>query len=692
MAKDFGNNLATASVLPSGKVSSKVGGKKDKADFFRFSLSRRSNVSGVLSKLSNNADLVLLNSSGKVVLRSNRPGKNRELINATLEAGNYFVKVAGKSKVAKYQLSLKTAFLDGTDGGTNTIKPPKPPVEPPKPPVEPPVPPPNTPPVLSVNAGTTLARGTQATISSALLKATDAEQSAAQLTYKLDDAPENGTLLLNGVTLKSGSTFTQAAIDNNSLAYKNLPKSEAIAAGGLVDVLEVKGSGVFVAERNGGLATLKFKDVSTGKAETLSPNVDYVTGNASVLSLANGDIDGSNAAWTESGQLFYYNSETSAKPVNISAKLPVGFSGNNFDGLDGSNVIFESFDGNDYELFLFKGATGTLERLTDNADDDIGMVIKDNTVAWRSKGAGSLYDVYAYDITKGNPIQNAVNLTPNSLFGSSDADAFVAGVSGKNVVISATDPNGFDSELFFSNGSGNPTRLTTNNVQDTFAGIDGNIVVWTTGGSGSDLEIAVQDATTGTVILTQNDVDDVIQEVDGKNIVWSAADADGINRLYYRNGTGAVVPLTQGQPNRTGTDETFLGMDGVNVAWESFVNGANQLFFRNLATGTVKQITNQTAGSSPNFGEISGSNLLYSIGDGIFLADGNTGSSTTVATSGGSFQGFGKSSGFNVAWSSPTAGGEQGLFGNFAPKDGFGFAVADGAGGSTSGTFNITLG
>jgi hypothetical protein len=77
----------------------------------------------------------------------------------------------------------------------------------------------NTPPTLMVNAGLTVAEGATATITTAQLQVTDADQPAVNLTYTLSATPTNGALQLNGTLLLANDTFTQADIDVGLLTY-----------------------------------------------------------------------------------------------------------------------------------------------------------------------------------------------------------------------------------------------------------------------------------------------------------------------------------------------------------------------------------------------------------------------------------------------------------------------------------------
>ncbi|WP_186775838.1 LamG-like jellyroll fold domain-containing protein [Rubripirellula tenax] len=78
---------------------------------------------------------------------------------------------------------------------------------------------PNTEEVLATNS--TLAANADATtvITSANLQATDAEQSASELTYTMTSLPVNGTIVHDGTVLAQYGTFTQADIDNSLVVY-----------------------------------------------------------------------------------------------------------------------------------------------------------------------------------------------------------------------------------------------------------------------------------------------------------------------------------------------------------------------------------------------------------------------------------------------------------------------------------------
>ncbi len=77
----------------------------------------------------------------------------------------------------------------------------------------------DTTPTVPTNNGLTVNEGATGTIGQAQLEATDPQQSAAQLTFKIGTAPANGKVFRSGVELKANDTFTQQDINANLITY-----------------------------------------------------------------------------------------------------------------------------------------------------------------------------------------------------------------------------------------------------------------------------------------------------------------------------------------------------------------------------------------------------------------------------------------------------------------------------------------
>ncbi|WP_088892734.1 pre-peptidase C-terminal domain-containing protein [Leptolyngbya ohadii] len=112
-----GNTLNRARAIDlssSQPFSDRIGGA-DSRDFFRFSLSQHSSGVFSLTQLKADANLQLLNGSGRVVSTSARRGKSSESIRVTLDAGVYFLRVysgAGRNAAStRYRLSTSAIAL-----------------------------------------------------------------------------------------------------------------------------------------------------------------------------------------------------------------------------------------------------------------------------------------------------------------------------------------------------------------------------------------------------------------------------------------------------------------------------------------------------------------------------------------------------------------------------------------------------
>lgn len=78
----------------------------DKKDFYRFRVGSSSRLAVSLSRLTNNADIALLDRSRRVIGRSQRKGRRAEKIRTQLEPGTYFIRVSRRQGSTRYRLRL----------------------------------------------------------------------------------------------------------------------------------------------------------------------------------------------------------------------------------------------------------------------------------------------------------------------------------------------------------------------------------------------------------------------------------------------------------------------------------------------------------------------------------------------------------------------------------------------------------
>ena len=79
----------------------------------------------------------------------------------------------------------------------------------------------NDAPVQVRSVGISVAEGEARDITTARLEFSDVDNTEAELTYTITDAPDHGMLLLRGVDLGSGGTFTQDDIDEGRVQYQH---------------------------------------------------------------------------------------------------------------------------------------------------------------------------------------------------------------------------------------------------------------------------------------------------------------------------------------------------------------------------------------------------------------------------------------------------------------------------------------
>jgi hypothetical protein len=510
MAIEPGSTLKTAqkiSIADKPRIFKDVIGGQDKIDLYSFKVRRGSSFNLLLSKLRSNVDVSLLNRRGKTLIQSRLPGKRNEVISTTLETGTYYLRVVPRSqKQTSYQLSLSTR---------------------------------NATPTLSVTPEAKINLGANTVISNAFLKATDREQSTKQLVYTLTNAPRSGRLLLNGVELGIGNTFTQDDIDNARLSYVQLGNVTQLtnnetgerAAG--IDGTNVAWTGLIPNVDN----EIFFYEGATGTTTQLTDN--------QISEIASG-ISGINVVWSdEKGDAFFYNGVTKTA-TEISGNIDLnGIPGIRLDingGISGNNIILNSIDEVpndpaaidaltkllasgldtsklddlarllDLEVVLYNTATGATTRLTNNSTGDLAGGVSGANATW-SGFDGNDFEIFFYEGATGKTTQLTNNTT----------DDLISFVSGSNVVWTGSDGN--DDEIFFYNGTtGTTTQLTNNNTADLTAGISGTNVVWT-GFDGTDFEVFFYDSTTGTTTqLTNNNTIDLAGGVSGANVVWTGSD------------------------------------------------------------------------------------------------------------------------------------------------------------------------
>jgi hypothetical protein len=546
MPIDPGNTLKTAKniSISKPKVFRDFVSKEDRVDLYRFKLSRSRNFNLTLTNLRANIDVRLLNQRGKTLIQSRRSGKQSERISATLNSGTYYVQVTSRNrKRLSYRLALSALNTTST---------------------------PNTAPTLSIASELEVIQDNVTPISNVFLKATDQEQSSTKLVYTLTNSPRSGKLLLNGIELGIGSTFTQDDIDNARLTYAQQRKITQLTNNNVND--QASGiDGFNVAWTNFGQNTDSEIFFFNGSTRVTSP----LTNNES-NETATG-ISNTNVVWTDTGTVraFFYNGTTKST-VQVTGNIDVGgIAGTRFDttsGISGDNILLSSIDEIPTDPVAISTLVGLLQSgININNLDDVARLLDS--------------EVLLYNTTTGT----ITRLTNNS------TGDIAGGVSGSNAVWSGFD--GTDFEVFFYEGTtGKTTQLTNNNTDDLLPRISGSNVVWS-GFDGTDNEVFFYNsATGGTVPLTNNTTNDEVGGISGSNVVWTGFDGNDNEVFFYNGATGATTALTDNT-----TNDLAGGISGSNIVWTGFDGTDDEVFVSGFTpTDSLSFTVTDGSGGSTN--------------------------------------------------------------------------------------------
>ncbi|MHA2065268.1 MAG: hypothetical protein ACXABY_12905, partial [Candidatus Thorarchaeota archaeon] len=282
--------------------------------------------------------------------------------------------------------------------------------------------------------------------------------------------------------------------------------------------------------------------------------------------------------------------------------------------IDAGQITWQGYDGSDWEVFLFDGASIT--QLTDNSFDDSSPQIDAGQVTWR--GFDSLdNEIFFYNGTSttqltdnsfddSSPQIDAGQVTWRGFDGSDDEIFFYNGTSTTQLTDNSFDDsspqihagqvtwNGYDGsdyEIFLFDGA-STSQLTVNSFEDSSPQIDAGHVTWR-GSDGSDEEIFLFDGTS-TTQLTDNAFDDFMAEIDAGRVTWHGHEGSADAEIFYYLNADAPDTPTNPQVHQR-ILHNYLTWDEPND------NGANisryNIFRGQVENGTKTNIGNSTTTS-----------------------------------------------------------------------------------------------
>lgn len=103
------------------------------------------------------------------------------------------------------------------------------------------------------------------------------------------------------------------------------------------------------------------------------------------------DISDDTVAWTGKGNVYYWDGSFSGSSPNITVFANILKEYSAIPKLYGNKLVFEGFDGNDNEIFLYDGIE--IVQITDNTYDDYQPNIFEDTIVW-SGAVQSRYQIF----------------------------------------------------------------------------------------------------------------------------------------------------------------------------------------------------------------------------------------------------------------------------------------------------------
>lgn len=180
--------------------------------------------------------------------------------------------------------------------------------------------------------------------------------------------------------------------------------------------------------------------------------------------------------------------------------------------IHGNELVFQAWDGNDYEIFRYRFDTGEIEQITNNQFDDTHPVVWNGEIAWIAHPTVNAEIFHMRDgVIRKISETSQDNSAPSIWEG--------------RVVWQGYDDT--DLEIYYFNGR-RTIKLTSNTWDDIAPQIRDGVITWMSYVGNSDAEIMALDLSDNiTVQLTDNDWEDSFPRTIGEKIVWYTLFPDG---------------------------------------------------------------------------------------------------------------------------------------------------------------------
>ncbi len=180
--------------------------------------------------------------------------------------------------------------------------------------------------------------------------------------------------------------------------------------------------------------------------------------------------------------------------------------------VQGNELVFQGWDGNDYEIFRYRFDTEQIEQITNNQFDDVSPVVWDGRIAWVAHPTVTAEIFYLADggirkISEGTQDNAAPSIWKDKVVWQGYDDT--------------------DLEIYYFNGR-RAIKLTSNTWDDMAPQLRDGLITWMSYVDNWDAEIMAFDLGDNIAVqLTNNEFEDSSPRTSGEKIVWQAIAGDG---------------------------------------------------------------------------------------------------------------------------------------------------------------------
>ena len=196
--------------------------------------------------------------------------------------------------------------------------------------------------------------------------------------------------------------------------------------------------------------------------------------------------------------------------------------------LHGNELVFQGWDGDDYEIFLYRFDTDQIEQLTNNQFDDVSPVVWDGRVAWVAHPTVTAEIFYMADgvirkISEGTEDNAAPSIWKDKVVWQGYDDT--------------------DLEIYYFNGR-RTIKLTSNTWDDLAPKIRDGLVAWMGYVDNWDAEIMALDLSDNIAVqLTNNEFEDSFPQTAAEKIVWQYIGSEGVTVQLAEPKTPRAAPV-----------------------------------------------------------------------------------------------------------------------------------------------------